>query len=94
MKRWRILLVLVFAFPLTALVARGQDSDTETDKTPGLNASLVSALDLRGIGPAFMSGRIVGHCRRPCGPQYLVCGGGLGRRVEDDELGHDVVADL
>ena len=36
-----------------------QDSDTPTDKTPGLNASLVSALNLRGIGPAFMSGRIV-----------------------------------
>ncbi len=41
------------------LVAAAQDSDKKTDKTPGLNASVVSGLRLRGIGPAFMSGRIV-----------------------------------
>jgi len=37
----------------------GQDGDVPTDKSPGLNESVVSALSLRSLGPAFMSGRIV-----------------------------------
>ncbi|MBM4000645.1 MAG: glycosyl hydrolase [Planctomycetes bacterium] len=36
----------------------GQDQDNKEDKTPGLNADLVAGLSFRGIGPAFMSGRI------------------------------------
>ena len=41
----------------SALIA--QDSDEKKDESPGINSGLVSALRLRGIGPAFMSGRIV-----------------------------------
>ena len=35
-----------------------QDSDVPKDEAPGINSGLVSALKFRGIGPAFMSGRI------------------------------------
>lgn len=37
---------------------RAQDTDNPKDETPGVNSGLVSALKFRGIGPAFMSGRI------------------------------------
>jgi len=36
----------------------GQDSDERKDETPGINSGLISPLRFRGIGPAFMSGRI------------------------------------
>ena len=39
--------------------AWAQDSDTPKDDSPGINSGLVSALSFRGIGPAFMSGRII-----------------------------------
>jgi len=39
--------------------AIAQDSDEKQDESPGINSGLVSSLGLRGIGPAFMSGRIV-----------------------------------
>lgn len=45
---------LVFCSPLTA-----QDSDEPKDESPGVNSGFVSALKFRGIGPAFMSGRII-----------------------------------
>jgi hypothetical protein len=35
-----------------------QDTDEPKDKTPGINSDLVSVMKFRGIGPAFMSGRI------------------------------------
>jgi photosystem II stability/assembly factor-like uncharacterized protein len=35
-----------------------QDSDSPKDEAPGVNASLLSSLKFRGIGPALMSGRI------------------------------------
>ena len=35
-----------------------QDSDEPKDETPGVNSGLVSAMKFRGLGPAFMSGRI------------------------------------
>ncbi|MCU0710179.1 MAG: hypothetical protein MUF23_18030, partial [Pirellula sp.] len=35
-----------------------QDSDEPKDEAPGINSGLVSPLRFRGIGPAFMSGRI------------------------------------
>lgn len=38
--------------------ADAQDSDEPEDQTPGVNSSLISALNFRGIGPALMSGRI------------------------------------
>ena len=38
--------------------ASGQDSDQAEDKSPGINASLVSGLRFRSIGPALTSGRI------------------------------------
>jgi photosystem II stability/assembly factor-like uncharacterized protein len=37
---------------------RAQDSDERKDETPGINSGLVAPLKFRGIGPAFMSGRI------------------------------------
>lgn len=49
------LLIALFIFP--PLVS-GQDSDEPTDETPGINSGLVSALRLRNLGPALMSGRI------------------------------------
>ena len=36
-----------------------QDTDEPKDESPGINSGLVSALSFRGIGPAFMSGRII-----------------------------------
>ncbi|MFK7821757.1 MAG: WD40/YVTN/BNR-like repeat-containing protein [Planctomycetaceae bacterium] len=44
---------------LTSTLAFAQDSDSKKDESPGINSGLVSSLRLRGIGPAFMSGRIV-----------------------------------
>ena len=58
MKSLRKLLVLAGMTTLLTPVLLAQDSDVATDKTPGLNASLLSSLNLRGIGPAFMSGRV------------------------------------
>ena len=58
MRSSRILSVVAITTILLTPVLRGQDSDTAADKTPGLNASLLSSLNLRSIGPAFMSGRI------------------------------------
>ena len=52
-------LSLAFVACLTvATPTWAQDSDTQTDKSPGLNSALLSSLELRGIGPAFMSGRV------------------------------------
>ncbi len=36
-----------------------QDGDQKTDKAPGITSSLVGGLSWRGIGPAFMSGRVI-----------------------------------
>ncbi len=59
MTSMRNVLIVAITATLASAVAWGQDSDTPADKTPGLNASLLSGMGLRGIGPAFMSGRIV-----------------------------------
>jgi photosystem II stability/assembly factor-like uncharacterized protein len=50
---------LAILFSLTLPAAEAQDSDTKKEDAPGINPGLVSSLRLRGIGPAFMSGRIV-----------------------------------
>ena len=50
-------LAIAVLLPLPALVA--QDSDSKKEEPSGINSGLVSPLKLRGIGPAFMSGRIV-----------------------------------
>ena len=52
------LTVAAFSLLLLAGPAWAQDSDEPQDKQPGINSELVSALRFRGIGPAFMSGRI------------------------------------
>ncbi len=52
------LVLVTCVWGLSSQVGRAQDSDEPRDKTPGLNADLVSGLSFRGIGPAFMSGRI------------------------------------
>lgn len=44
---------------ITVSPSWAQDSDTPKDDSPGINSGLVSALSFRGIGPAFMSGRII-----------------------------------
>lgn len=51
--------LLTSSFALTSQVVMGQDGDSAKDESSGINRGLVSALKLRSIGPAFMSGRIV-----------------------------------
>ena len=71
-------------------------ADKAEDEKPkgGWSADTWSGLELRGIGPAVTSGRIVGHRRRPDRQEALVPGRGLGRRVEDRERGHHLDARL
>ncbi len=54
----RTLTGTIAATLMFASLGSAQDSDADADKTPGLNASLLSGLSFRGLGPAFMSGRI------------------------------------
>jgi photosystem II stability/assembly factor-like uncharacterized protein len=61
MKRWYLTwlaLVSLSAFEIGSMPASAQDSDVPKDEAPGINSGLVSPLRFRGIGPAFMSGRI------------------------------------
>ncbi len=55
----RSLLLALLGTLLLFSPAMAQDSDKPKDDTPGINSGLVSALGFRGIGPAFMSGRII-----------------------------------
>ncbi len=54
-RRLVYLWILLFPLPLAA-PATAQE---EEEEGPGLNSALLSALELRNIGPALMSGRIV-----------------------------------
>ncbi|UCF40689.1 MAG: glycosyl hydrolase [Gemmatimonadota bacterium] len=54
-KTWVFLLALVILLPARPAVAQ----EEEEDKPPELNSSLVSGLELRNIGPALMSGRVI-----------------------------------
>ncbi len=56
-SRWLIPALLCAL--LTISPGYAQDSDEARDESPEINSGLVSALSFRGIGPAFMSGRIV-----------------------------------
>ena len=56
LKHW--ILSVGLALSAGNLLALGQDSDEPKDETPGMNSGLVSAMKFRGIGPAFMSGRV------------------------------------
>lgn len=56
LKKW-IFSVCVVLF-VGQIQAYAQDSDEPKDEAPGINSGLVSAMKFRGIGPAFMSGRI------------------------------------
>lgn len=56
LKKWMLAASLSLAYLPSPTFA--QDSDTPKDETPGINAGLVSALNFRNLGPAFMSGRI------------------------------------
>ena len=47
---------LLVLFAAASVVAQ---DDSQTDKAPKIDSTLVSSMKLRGIGPAFMSGRIV-----------------------------------
>ena len=55
---WLLACVLGCSLFLTTAPVSGQDSDEPADAQPGINSGLVSSLGFRGIGPAFMSGRI------------------------------------
>jgi photosystem II stability/assembly factor-like uncharacterized protein len=58
---WKIRLTMALVWVSTGWVAagvQGQDSDERKDETPGIHSGLISPLQFRGIGPAFMSGRI------------------------------------
>lgn len=58
MHRLSFFVVAITLVNLLALHARGQDSDTPRDLSPGINSGLVAPLQFRGIGPALMSGRV------------------------------------
>ena len=51
-------LAIAIAAGMIAPNVYAQDSDERKDEMPGINSGLVSPLRFRGIGPAFMSGRI------------------------------------
>lgn len=72
-----ILPILITATFLSSPVA-AQDSDEKKDASPGVSASLVSGMRLRGIGPALMSGRIVDIAVDPQKPStwYLAAASG------------------
>ncbi|MDG2013388.1 MAG: hypothetical protein P8J33_07780 [Pirellulaceae bacterium] len=55
----RSLLLALLGTLLLFSPAQAQDTDKPKDDSPGINSGLVSALGFRGIGPAFMSGRII-----------------------------------
>ncbi|MCG8436133.1 MAG: glycosyl hydrolase, partial [Gammaproteobacteria bacterium] len=55
MNTLRQLLLLLLCVPILACTANGDEPD---ETTPGLNAETFKGMELRGIGPAFMSGRI------------------------------------
>ncbi len=60
MKRVSQLVIVVLVLGGSRLPVNAQDeASSKNTKTPGINSSLVSALKFRGIGPAFMSGRII-----------------------------------
>lgn len=82
-------LALLFGLCLVALTpaglpAQSDDSEDEDDGRPELDASLVSGLELRGLGPALTSGRI---CELAVHPEHTatwyvaVCSGGLWKTV-------------
>lgn len=52
-------LALLTCNPFSAVGQDGEDPAKEKDPAPGIHSGLVSALKLRGIGPALMSGRIL-----------------------------------
>ncbi len=54
----RLLWFGVVVMCLAPSLGWAQDSDIPTDDTPGLHSGVVSALRLRNIGPALMSGRV------------------------------------
>ncbi|HSG82832.1 MAG TPA: glycosyl hydrolase, partial [Gemmatimonadota bacterium] len=56
-RRLALLLGFVFLLPMVAPAA-AQDEE-EGDRRPQLNSGLLSGLELRNIGPALMSGRVV-----------------------------------
>jgi photosystem II stability/assembly factor-like uncharacterized protein len=51
-------LAIAIAAGMIAPNVYAQDSDERKDEMPGINSGLISPLRFRGIGPAFMSGRI------------------------------------
>ena len=62
MRDMRRLILLAISIITVSATTVAQESDSKEqnkeEKTPSLNSSLVSGMQLRGIGPAFMSGRI------------------------------------
>ena len=56
LKKWIFSVCVVLS--VGHVQAYAQDSDEPKDETPGVNSGLVSAMKFRGLGPAFMSGRI------------------------------------
>ena len=78
MKRYpRAILVLVLMVPLAA-VAQPASSEAEEENGPLLASKTFSGLELRSIGPAFMSGRIADIAIHPDDPStwYVAVGSG------------------
>ena len=78
MKRfpWAIL-VLALTVPLAAVAQQPQD-EAEEENGPLLAAKTFAGLELRSIGPAFMSGRIADIAIRPAdlSTWYVAVGSG------------------
>ncbi len=86
-------LLAVAAWPLDKLGAQepgggSAGADAATKET------VYAGLSLRGIGPALMSGRVGDIAVDPTEAQHVVRRGGFRGRLEDDQLGYDLGADL
>ena len=93
MRSLTTILALMLAVLLPGAVPAQEEAESSENQSK-LNAGTFSGLALRGIGPALMSGRIADVAIHPRGPERLVRGGGLGRRLEDHQRRHHLRPDL
>ena len=94
MKRFPwLILVLALTVPLTAVAQQPQD-EAEEENGPRLAAKTFAGLELRSIGPAFMSGRIADIAIRPRRSlEHLVRRRRQRQRLEDRECRHHLEAE-
>ena len=94
MKSLRSFALLSTSFLFSCLSYAQDDEAAEPEAGP-LSAETFAGMELRGIGPALMSGRIADVAHPPGRPFHLVRRSGQRRTcLEDRELGHDLAVDL